>query len=63
MTVTRRDSLFVDTYLTDAEGTNYAVMPNGDLLMVSGTVQATPTRMAVILNWPALLSGARVDPR
>ena len=58
--VTRRESLFVDTYLADAEGINYAVTPDSrGFLMLSGTSQPNPTRLEVMLNWPSLVARTR----
>jgi serine/threonine-protein kinase len=53
LAVTRRDTLFNDTYARQVANTTYDVMPNGrELLMLRGP--QTQASMFMILNWPQL---------
>jgi serine/threonine-protein kinase len=60
LAVTRRDSLFVDTYIRNTTHTNYDVFPDGRLLMLRAVGPTATQRdpLFVVLNWPQLIEKA-----
>ena len=56
--VTKRDTLFVDTYRKEGKAVQYDVLPSGELLMIKPEIRSGG-RPTVILNWPELMRRAR----
>jgi serine/threonine-protein kinase len=54
--VTRRDSLFVDSYRRDASSVQYDVFPDGRSWLMQKAIGAVGRQPVMVLNWPELLS-------
>jgi len=55
LAVTKRDTLFVDTYRKEFKAIQYDVFPNGRELLMMKLDSQSGGRPTIVINWPELL--------
>ena len=62
LAVTRRDTLFVDTYARNISETNFDVFPSGNEFLFFKSV-ASVSMLYMVVNWQSMLGKAAASAR